>query len=90
MTLPNIATRVKAGVYRADISTDLNNDLLKEILKLQPKKELAEQVRLLEKAGSYTLDDQHIQSTRQKRSKKSSDKTPPFPFDEGKGIGSQG
>ncbi len=75
LTLPNIAKRVKAGVYRADIGSELDDNLLKEILKVQPKQELTEQVRLLEKGGSYTTKDQHIQNDRQKRSKKDSDKT---------------
>ena len=72
LTIPNIAKKVVAGAYRTDSGSELDDSLLKEILKAQPKQELAQQVRLLEKRSSYTP--KEPQNTRQKRSKKGSDK----------------
>jgi len=72
LTVPNIAKKVAAGVYKTDSGSELDDSLLKEILKAQHKQKLAQQVRLLEKRGSYTP--KEPQNTRQKRSKKGSDK----------------
>ena len=54
LTIPNIAKKVVAEAYRTDSGSELDDSLLKEILKAQPKQELAKQVRLLEKRSSYT------------------------------------
>jgi site-specific DNA-methyltransferase (adenine-specific) len=73
LTLPNIAKKVESEVYKADSVIELDNNLLEEVLKSQPKRKLAQQVRLMEQHGPYApKESQNV--VRQKRSKKVSDK----------------
>ena len=68
LTLPNIAKKVRGQVDKAQTHPDLDDDFLRGIVKNDPKKELAKQVRLLEKRTSYEA--KELRNAAKKRAKR--------------------